>query len=165
MPAITQSFYTYLKHTKRYYAPFFSPKSMVLVVVLVVGMGVLAAAANMVVTHAGVAQWLATDVLNETILKGNFDYMLTADAPEESDNRFHLQMPMMLEGFLPASNYVSNGTADPDRPKLDDILKTSVQPSFFNMGDFEMASSEEWQEAAADATAFLEARPPQSGLQ
>lgn len=118
MTAMTQSFYTYLKHTKRYYAPFFSPKSMVLVVVLVVGMGVLAAAANMVVTHAGVAQWLATDVLNETILKGNFDYMLTADAPEESDNRFHLQMPMMLEGFLPASNYVSGGTADPDRPKL-----------------------------------------------
>jgi len=164
MIGIAQSFNTYVRHTTKYYARYFDRRSVALLVLFTAAIVLLVAVANVVVTHAGIAKWLVDDVINDDVFNGYFNYMLNADAPAESNNRFHLQMPMMLEGYLDVSNYVSNGAGDPSKPKIDDAVGMTTQPSFFNANDFEMAPADEWEAAAADATEFIESRPPQSGL-
>lgn len=159
---MSKSLITCILHTKRYYAQFLGPKSIRNLAAAGLILAGTATGFSMAVTHAGVAEWVAGDILNMDIVNGNYDYMLNEDAPPESDNRFHLQMPMMLEGYLDSSNYVSDGSSDD--PKLDTALEMTIQPGFFNAEEFELAAPEEWEEAAGDATEFIEVRPPQSGL-
>lgn len=154
-----------LQHTRRYYGQFFTPRNLSAIALASAAVTVSAVGLNAVVAKADVAKWMAEDVFNEEIFDGKYDYIRNEDAPEESEYRFHLQMPMMLEGYLDSSNYVSNGTSDPAHPKLDESLEMTTQPDFFHAEDFELPSDEEWEESAGDATEFVEDRPPKSGLE
>lgn len=160
-----QSVRTYFQHTKRYYAPLLHPKSIRALTAAAALTAVAAGSLNAAVTHAGVAEWVAEDVISEEVLNGNYEFILNADAPPESSNRFHLQMPMMMEGYLDKSIYVSDGSGTANGPKLDTALEMTTKPSFFNAEEFELATPEEWEDAAEDATEFIESRPPKSGLE
>jgi len=165
MTGITQSFSTYLDHTGKYYSRLLAPKSVrVALAATIMLIMLLTIATSAVTTHAGVAQWVLDDVLNKSIMDASFDFVHDANAPPLSDNKYHLQMPMMFEGFMSEDVYVSGGTSDPSNPKLDDSLEMTMQESYFNLSEFEIADKSEWDAAAGDATEFVENRPPQSGL-
>lgn len=159
------NFSAYVQHTLRYYRRFLTPKSAPALALTAVAVTVGAVGINTVLARASVAEWMAEDIFNEDIFNGKYDYIYNKDAPEESDNQFHLQMPMMLEGYLDSSNYVSEGNSDPMHPKLDESLQQTTQPSYFQGEDFELPSDEEWEDVDDDSTEFVESRPPKSGLE
>lgn len=161
---IPKSIRTFVQHTKQYYTPFFGVKSVQHLAIAGFALVGIITGLSVAVTHAGVAAWVVEDILNRDILEGEYDYMLNEDAPQESNNRFHLQMPMMLEGYLKSSIYMSDGNGDMTGPKLDTALEMAIQPNFWSSKDFELSTPEEWEEAAEDATELIEDRPPQSGL-
>lgn len=161
MTGIADSFNTYLNHTGRYYSRLLAPRGVRLLIPAVALVVILT---SIVVAHAGIVKWMVEDVVNEEILKADYDFVYKDDAPVLSDNLFHLQMPMMLEEYLDAGHYVSDGSAAPENERLDDALKMTVESGFFDAGDFELAPADEWEDAAEDAAEFVFGRPPQSGL-
>jgi hypothetical protein len=165
MNSIAQSFSTYVGHTGKYYSRMFAPKSVRIAVLITVGLTALTMLiTSIVVTHAGVAKWMLEDVLNESIIRADYSFLKEADAPELSDNQFHLQMPMMLESYISPDLYVSNGSPEAGNPKIDELLQQTTKESFFNLSEFEIADQAEWEAVAGDAAEFIENRPPQSGL-
>lgn len=161
MSGLSKSFSTYVNHTGRYYARLFEPMSAK---IAIAALALTVIVTSTVVTHAGVAKWMLEDVLNESILKADYNYVKSSEAPELTDNKFHLQMPMMVEDYIRESNYVSGGTSDPANPKIDDAMNQTLKPSYFNADDIDLGTKDEWEDAAEDGTEFVENRPPHSGL-
>ena len=158
------NFRAFLNHTKQYYKRFLTPKRLSAISLAAVSVGTVAVGINTVTAHAGVARWMLEDAFDEDIFFGKYDYIYNEDAPEESENRFHLQMPMMLEGYLEPENYVSGDDAA-TKPKLDTMIESAVNPGAFNIDRFELPDQEELDEASEDAMEFVENRPPKSPLE
>lgn len=155
---------TFLRHTAAYYKMQLTPQKTSIVTAYAVMAAAAAVGASIVTARAGVAKWELIDVLNEDVYKSAAVFYASEDeAPELTERQFHLQMPMSLEGFLSVSTYASEGTSDPEHPKLDELVEMTADPSYFANYEFELLTDEELGED--DFMEFVESRPPQSVLE
>lgn len=148
MQEITASVKCWLQHSQSYYAVLISEKRIRLMIASVT---LLCIFFSVVVTHAGVAQWLLEDAIdNSIVLRDNYNYMASDDAPPPSNNTYHLTMPMMMQDYIIADIF----------SQLDSGLKMSLEPNFVRTEKIKMWGEEEREEAGDDFSQFVTDRPP-----
>lgn len=157
------NFRTFLRHTAAYYKMQFTPQKVSIVAAYAVLTAAAAIGASVVTARAGVAKWELIDVLNEDVYESaGVYYALEDDAPELTEQQFHLQMPMSLEGFISESTYTAGDSSDPEHPKLDELVEMTTDKSYFANYKLEIPTDEELDDN--DFMEFVESRPPQSVL-